>query len=77
MADLAFEINRSFGVLSEGTRGWQKELNLVSWNERAPKFDIRDWGPNHEKMSKGITLSIEELKKLKQLLNQMDLDELG
>lgn len=77
MADLTFEINRSFGVLSEGTRGWQKELNLVSWNKRSPKFDIRDWGPNHEKMGKGITLSSEELKKLKQLLDEMDLDELG
>lgn len=75
MADLKFEITKSIGVLSEGSKGWQKEINLVSWNERKPKVDIRDWGPNHEKIGKGVTLNVEELKKLKELLNSIDLDE--
>ena len=74
MADLKFEITRALGVLSEGSKGWQKEINLVSWNERKPKIDIRDWGPDHEKMGKGITLNNEELKKLKELLDSLDLE---
>lgn len=67
MADIKFKITKPLGVLSEGSKGWQKEINLVSWNDRKPKIDIRDWGPEHEKMGKGITLNKEELKKLKEL----------
>ena len=73
MADLKFEITKSLGVLSESSKGWQKEINLVSWNERKAKVDIRDWAPGHEKMGKGITLTREELKSLRELLNGMDL----
>jgi len=73
MADLKFEITQTLGVLSEGSKGWQKEINLVSWNERKPKIDIRDWAPEHEKMGKGVTLNNEELKKLKELLDGIDL----
>ena len=50
MADITFEIKESLGVLSESSRGWKKELNLVSWNGREPKYDIREWDPEHEKM---------------------------
>jgi len=46
----------------------RKELNKVSWNDREAKYDIRDWSPDHEKMGKGVTLSDEEFKKLKELL---------
>ncbi len=74
MADIQFRITKPLGTLSEGSKGWQKEINLVSWNNRKPKLDIRDWGPDHEKMGKGITLSNEELKKLKELLDGMDLE---
>ncbi len=73
MADIKFEITRAMGVLSEGSKGWQKEINLVSWNNRSPKIDIRDWGPEHEKIGKGITLNKAELIKLKELLQDMDL----
>jgi hypothetical protein len=48
----------------------------VSWNERKPKIDIRDWGPEHEKVGKGVTLNIEEVKKLKELLDGIDLEAL-
>ena len=46
---------------------------MISWNDREPKYDIRDWAPEHEKMGKGVTLSVEELKKLRELLNGMEL----
>ncbi|HEX3011667.1 MAG TPA: PC4/YdbC family ssDNA-binding protein [Syntrophomonadaceae bacterium] len=76
MADLKFDITKTIGVLSEGSKGWQKEINLISWNERKPKVDIRDWGPGHEKIGKGITLNKEELMKLKELLNSIDPEEI-
>jgi hypothetical protein len=76
MADIKFEITGTLGVLSEGTKGWQKETNLVSWNDRKPKVDIRDWSPKHEKMGRGITLNKKELRQLKELLNGMDLEAL-
>ena len=68
MADFKYEIVEEIGVLSENARGWIKELNKVSWNGGAPKYDLRDWAPDHEKMGKGITLTEEEAKKLKELL---------
>ena len=70
MADIKFEIIQHIGVLSEGAQGWRKELNLVSWNGREPKYDIREWAPEHEKMGKGITLSQEEAEKLCELLQR-------
>lgn len=62
MAEIKFEITQHIGVLSESAKGWRKELNLVSWNGREPKFDIREWAPEYAKMGKGITLSQEEIK---------------
>ena len=57
MAELKYEIVEHIGVIGENARGWNKELNLISWNEREPKYDIRDWAPDHSKMGKGVTLS--------------------
>lgn len=73
MADIKYEIKETIGEISESPKGWKKELNIISWNGRTPKFDLRDWAPEHEKMGKGITLSNEELKKLRDLLNEMEL----
>ncbi len=67
---LKFEITEEIGVLSESASGWKKELNLVSWNDRNPKYDIRDWDPAHEKMGKGITLTKEEALALRDMLNK-------
>ena len=53
MAEFKFEITRHIATLSTKSNGWTKELNMVSWNERAPKYDIREWDPEHIKMSKG------------------------
>jgi hypothetical protein len=59
-------------VLSTSQKGWTKELNLISWNENAPKYDLRIWAPEHEKMGKGVTLTEEELVALKELLSKTE-----
>lgn len=69
MAEFKYRIIQELGVISEGNKGWRRELNLISWNDGEPKYDIRDWAPNHEKMGKGISLSAEELDELKSLLD--------
>ena len=73
MADIKYDIVEEGGVVSESSTGWTKELNLISWNNREAKYDLRDWAPEHAKMGKGITLSINELRELKKLLNNMDI----
>lgn len=70
MSEFKYEIVKEIGVLSESPKGWHKELNLVSWNGAAPKYDLRDWAPGHEKMGKGVTLTKEEAVKLKGMLNR-------
>jgi len=71
MEEFKFEIVKELGVLSEGSKGWRKEINMVSWNEREPKLDIREWAPEHKRMGKGVTLSKEETEKLKGILNSI------
>lgn len=68
MADFKYEIVEHIGVISESAKGWTKELNKISWNGGTPKYDIRAWAPEHEKMGKGVTLTEEEASKLKSLL---------
>jgi len=68
MQEFKYEITKELGVLSESNKGWRKELNLISWNGAAPKYDLREWAPNHEKMGKGVTLSEDEAKALLELL---------
>ena len=70
MADFKYDIVEHIGVLSENAKGWTKEINLSSWNGAAPKYDIRDWAPEHEKMGKGVTLTAEEVQKLKEILSK-------
>ena len=71
MSEIKFEIVKEIGVLSETSKGWKTELNLVSWNDREPKYDLRTWSENHEKIGKGITLSKDEMAKLKELLDDI------
>ena len=73
MANIKYDIIKQYGNISASPKGWSKELNLISWNDRDPKYDLRDWAPEHEKMGKGITLTEEELRSLRDLLNAMDL----
>lgn len=70
MAEFKYEITQELGILSESKSGWTRELNLISWNGAEPKFDIRDWSPDHEKMGKGISLSADEVDKLKKILKK-------
>ena len=72
MADIKFEIKETVGVIAESAKGWKKELNLISWNGNEAKYDLREWSPEHEKMGKGVTLTKDELKALRELLNKME-----
>ncbi|MBQ5564997.1 MAG: hypothetical protein IIT39_16615 [Clostridia bacterium] len=71
MAEFKYEITEEIGVLSESKGGWRKEVNMVSWNDKPAKLDIREWAPNHEKMGKGTSLSTDEVAKLKELLEKL------
>ena len=73
MSEIKFEIIKKIGVLSTSASGWSKELNLISWNDRDPKYDLRDWSADGVKMGKGVTLSKDELLALKELLNSIEL----
>ena len=72
VADIKFEIKETVGVIAESAKGWKKELNLISWNGKEAKYDLREWAPKHEKMGKGVTLTSDELKVLKELLNSIE-----
>jgi len=67
--EISFEIVSHIGVVSEGGKSWKKELNLVSWNEREPKIDLREWSPDHLHMGKGITLTREEGRRVVELIS--------
>ncbi len=70
MADFKYEVKEKIGVISEGKNS-KKELRLISWNDKEPKYDIRDWWQDkdgNEKMGKGITFTKEELKELAKLI---------
>jgi len=73
MSEIKYEIIKKIGVLSKSTSGWAKELNLISWNDRDPKYDLRDWSVDGSKMGKGVTLSVAELVALRELLNTLEL----
>ena len=71
MTEIKYDIIETLAVLSEGSKGWKKELNLISWNDREPKYDIRDWSEEHVKMRKGVTFTLSELQALKEALNKL------
>ncbi len=73
MAEFKYEITERIAVLSQNTNGWERQLNLVSWNDREPKYDIRDWSPDGTKMGKGISLTNDELSILKDILSEVEL----
>lgn len=75
MAELKFEIVENLGILSENAKGWTKELNKVSWNDREPKYDLREWNPDHTRMGKGVTLTDEEVDMLRRILNGEEIED--
>lgn len=74
MAEFNYSIVKNFGTLSESNKGWRKEVNYISWNEKEPKYDIREWSPDGTKMGKGVTLSKGEIIALKELLNSIEIE---
>ena len=73
MVEFSYEVTQRIAVLSTGANGWERQLNMVSWNGREPKYDIRDWSPDGSKMGKGISLTHDELTILKGILEEMEL----
>lgn len=71
MAEFKYEITERIAVLAESSKGWTKELNKVSWNGREAKYDLREWQHEEGKMGKGVTLSEEEIEKLKEALEKI------
>ena len=71
MAEFKYELQENFGVLNESANGWTRELNLISWNGGKPKYDIRDWAPEHAKMGKRISLTKEELEALYDIIGEV------
>lgn len=69
---ITFDIKKKGGILSTSPSGWNKELNIVSWNNGKSKWDIREWSPDHDRMRKGVTLSAEELAVLGELISELD-----
>lgn len=68
--DVTFDILEEIGVISTQETGWTKELNLVRWNGGLAKYDIRDWDPSHERMSRGITLKEDEMRRILTLMKR-------
>ena len=62
MSDIVYVIKKQIGVIETYPTGWRKELNLISWNDSTPKYDLRDWAPDHLHMSRGVTLTADEAK---------------
>lgn len=67
-SEIKFEIVEHIGIIKPIQTGWNKELNVVAWNGKQAKYDIREWDPTHERMSKGITLHRDEMKKVLSLM---------
>ena len=75
MAGITFEVLEKFGVLSESPTGWTKELRLMNWNNRGPRYDLREWSPGDHKASRGITLSLREIRTLQEVLMETEFPE--
>ena len=73
MAEFTYEVTERIAVLSTNARGWERKLNMSSWDGKPPKYDIRDWSPDGSRMAKGISLTEDELKTLKGILDDMEL----
>ena len=76
MADFKYEILDNVGVFFNSKNGWTKEINIISWNGAEGKVDIRSGSPDHSRMGKGISLTVEEFKALKELMNEINPDDL-
>ena len=71
---ISFNVTKSIWKLNRAVNGWQKEVNLVAWNGKKPKLDVREWNADKTKMRRGVTLSKDEVLELKRCLNSIDID---
>ncbi len=72
--NFSYDIIGESTVISQGSGGWNLELNKISWNKRPAKYDLRSWSGDHEKMGKGVTLTKEDVLALKELLQSAQID---
>ncbi|MCR4822662.1 MAG: hypothetical protein K5873_07310 [Treponema sp.] len=72
--EFTFDFLGDHHIIAEGKGGWNLELNKISWNKKPAKYDIRSWSADHQKMGKGVTLTVEEVCKLKELLNSLEIN---
>ncbi len=75
MTNITYEVLDKLGVLSESPRGWTKELRLINWNNRGPRYDLREWSPGDQKASRGITMSLKEMRVLQEALMEIELPD--
>ena len=73
MSEFTYEVKESLGIISQGDNGWKKELKIISWNNKNPKYDLRDWAPDGKKMGKGLTFTKEEMQGLKSIIEKLDM----
>lgn len=71
---MEYNLIASLGTISAQTDAHgnvlTKEVNVISWNGRTPRVDIREWDAEHERMSTGLALTFEEAKALNKALTQ-------
>ena len=73
--EITFEIKEHIAVINTSETGWTREVNLVSWNGTKPKVDVREWDPDHKRMSRGITLTETEAEKFARAIGQRMLEK--
>ena len=66
MAATNYEIRERILSLpkKQETDVYHMELNRISWFGTEEKLDIRGWSDDHEKMTKGISLTEDEFIKI-------------
>ena len=69
-SEIRYEIINELGVIPAEKGSMRLELNRISWNGNEPKYDLRRWSPNRDKMGKGVTMSERELIALYELLKE-------
>ena len=73
--EITYEIKEHIAVINTSETGWTREVNLVSWNGTNPKIDVREWDPDHQRMSRGITLTEAEAEKFARAIGQRMLEK--
>lgn len=72
MGKMEFSIVEHIGTLRPGD--YALELNRVEWGNMRSKFDLRTWKQEGDKKipCRGLTLNLDELRTLRDVLNGME-----